>query len=645
MAKRRKQSALRDQNTNLVNEIDREMVQFEAAFSFSYEGMNQGKNLTLLQQDARVLKKAGCPLWVPGKLLLVTVCIADLIAQGLYEQVVKCLRPWMVMLEGKNSFDCTLPMICRVADEATPEEIKDIAKCITGVFFCNSTSNLFKEPHESEYPEEYYLCLAVLEGYEHFPAEDPSLYKLLTDDVVQAFDDVMKACRAVLTVYNPTPGIYGATYRDAFDLFSEASDYVMSQGLANFATSAMKCKRFANAVHSYFHLGSNDDTYADLYQAHCTLLHSMDSGSPVEILKSATEILKIADDLISWEGKIRPGGCDVLGNSLGSLVKHVWHKETEPDAEEPQRQFLLSLTQKIRNTSVPADATLDTIAACLATQTKAVAQKSALLQCNKALAEWRGDFDFLHEVATPALEACHGLKLLKESEVTVAVSFRSLLAVTIQIASASANDVSQCASFERNFKTVQHVYSLLLAMLPSTERGDESKLMIKFLRVVQASVRIKRAKSELAVDILEDHDETKRLISTLLIYDLVADYTLVKKELDDAMVLATDAATFNEVTRTQHAHMSSVVVATNDEINTQAKLLKDSLVLGLTKAKARLDKVASGTSNAKSWKEGVKVDATMDDEELKTALKVLKDAFVDAINKRVLECKEVLFII
>lgn len=56
--------------------------------------------------------------------------------------------------------------------------------------------------------------------------------------------------------------------------------------------------------------------------------------------------------------------------------------------------------------------------------------------------------------------------------------------------------------------------------------------------------------------------------------------------------------------------------------------------------KSRLDKVAGGLADGTSWKIGLKVDEDIGSDTMQAGLKVLQQAYVSAIEKRIIEVKE-----
>ena len=96
--------------------------------------------------------------------------------------------------------------------------------------FSNEVSDLFGEPVDQRGASlglPYQMAEAVPVQYRKLLAiDDDGLRASQPDDLCSAFDMVMTACRAIIAVSSPVPGLYESTAADVQAVFLAAGDDV-----------------------------------------------------------------------------------------------------------------------------------------------------------------------------------------------------------------------------------------------------------------------------------------------------------------------------------------------------------------------------------------------------------------------------------
>jgi hypothetical protein len=149
------------------------------------------------------------------------------------------------------------------------------------------------------------------------------------------------------------------------------------------------------------------------------------------------------------------------------------------------------------------------------------------------------------------------------------------------------------------------------------------------LAAMEAAVDLKTAMNELRMEIDDGGGKAETLTT----------YFVAKRKLDE-MIEKGKLTEAKGVLQQLAGNIDVAVAKMKAQIDESCTATLRLLLEEVGKKKGRLDRVAGGTDDSKSWKAGVPEDATLQCSSMQDAIKVVQEAFCSAIETRSRELNE-----
>ena len=350
---------------------------------------------------------------VPVGVQMTLTCrfLQDLIKKERFAEVASSLRPWC--LDTDPPYSDIAPRFSSLIDLCTSQASQDeAANCLLEVYYGNAGIDLFAEPCEGKSGLPAMLASAILREYESLSYDDSESEFLLClpEPIVNAMDEIMKGCRAVVAVTYPEPGYLGSAYGDVQDLFG---DRLSPSGCALFTKTAnqdrlvpavLKNKEWRSRIDTYWSDAKEDSAIAPTYNELCRGWSAYDFQDDAIVQKTFSVLPK-------WKERLRPQGCKQLIDGITQRVNTF--ADTQPLDELSTWQQAL-LTKVVLETSpLTNDTNLHKLRGTLQERLAHVEKNEALDTLGHAMVSWNSDFQGLQEIAS-AIHTLSGEPLPQE---------------------------------------------------------------------------------------------------------------------------------------------------------------------------------------------------------------------------------------
>ncbi len=364
---------------------------FEACWKLSPD-MRPTLTLEVMRTALREMKKLRRVQ--PTIEVMCTLCrlfIEECIRLHKFPEAVKSLVPWFAEQDGDNS-EIKVPEFCEKepcfsvltkmigADESLQSTL---AKEVADAFYSNNTLDLFAAPHEPDGSADPPSAFARALLDQYINSDDTSILGLPVA-IVTVVDDILKSCRALITLTDPTPGVLGSSYGDTSDVFSEELGSP-SLTQVTFASAARRSALWKSRIFSYWSEAGDDGSIAPEYARHLSRWTDADPGFAMD------EVDRVLGDIEKWTKKLRPRACDVLLSALTRTVRQAWADlgSEISQGESPVRHLVMGLAKYTKDKSVLS------IRSSLLSQAAQSARDGALARALGSLESWSTDLSLL----------------------------------------------------------------------------------------------------------------------------------------------------------------------------------------------------------------------------------------------------------
>jgi hypothetical protein len=177
-------------------------------------------------------------------------------------------------------------------------------------FFCNEVFDLFKEPTEGQPGLPAAVAAALLQELADAGEDAEKSLLDLPRPVVKALDEVLRCCKALLAVADPTPGLLGACYHDVVVVFEggkkEDPDCEQSENEVLLSKILHRSPDWKARLTSFYDDAKEDDHIARPYQGFQKQWAEQGLEPSSELIRGSLDLLK------AWRSKLRAGACDRL---------------------------------------------------------------------------------------------------------------------------------------------------------------------------------------------------------------------------------------------------------------------------------------------------------------------------------------------
>ena len=179
------------------------------------------------------------------------------------------------------------------------------AQYMFSAFFSNELFDLFNEPTEGRSGLPADLVSAVLQEY--YAADEAGEHSMLSlpKPVVAACDQILRCCKALIAVADPTPGILGSRYQDVVDVFEgSGEESSQTENEALLLRVLNKSHEWKARLSSFYDDAKDDDHIATQYQQLQDEWQASGQQPSQEHVRQTLKLVKV------WSPKVRAGGCN-----------------------------------------------------------------------------------------------------------------------------------------------------------------------------------------------------------------------------------------------------------------------------------------------------------------------------------------------
>jgi Tfp pilus assembly protein PilE len=428
--------------------------------------------------------------------------------------------------------------------------------------------------------------------------------------MVEATDEVMKGCRALVALSCATPGILGSSYQDAQDLLGQESAPTSAQLVLR--TAVWKHSEWKKRTLSFWSEASDDCTIAPLYKKRAVQWSEVSASD-----LTADMIDSTFQDIAAWQKKLRPSACDDLLNTMLAKAKFLWNDQKNDIDTTLLQALVTNLLKYVK------DSSLREVSAALQSKSASIARDLALAKFVKAMTGFQRVEDDLLEVSS-TFGAVEGSVNFTEELTMQMHNFRGHL---VEVLQTRFVQVTQRTSAESSLLQVAASIAKGFAAVLTNEKSNRCEC---FVAALELALDLKTAVSEIRME----HEDGGGVKPTTLVQ-----YFAVKRKYED----------FIEKGKLTEAKSVLVSLASSVDqfVRMSKQLIEEASAAALrlslqevAQRKGRLDRVAGGTDDGKNWKGSLDDKATLQSDDMKAALKVVEGAFCSAIDTRSRELKE-----
>ncbi len=424
---------------------------------------------------------------------------------------------------------------------------------------------------------------------------------------------MMKGARAIVALTFPEPGCLGSSYQDCVDIFSEQQS-CPTESQMTLRTAADKYTEWRRRIAVFWSEAADDCSVAPSYTARAEDW-SVDAKVSTELVKAT------AADITSWKKKLRPGGCDTLIGKMIAFVKSAWAKVAEDGESDIDTDILRTCVEALAK--ICTDPTVASIRKSLLTKSAAAAKDSALAKFLDLVGNFRPDHDVNTLISLEeAVLIVEGIP--KSTEMKQAMhNFRGFMCTCL------ANRLPLVSRGTDGDKKVLQAARSMATMFAAELTGPEyiSDKADKFLNAYRLASDVKHAAAELAQD-LDDGGSGAILLPKY--YAAMKEWTLY----------ADSHRQGNFSIDTMRTTMTEYISTVATKFTEAAASCLQTTLAECARAKGRLDKVAGGCDNGKSWKAGLEGEVALSSDRMETACKVVAQAYCTAIDTRIAELQK-----
>ena len=633
-------------DTNEYNRLEREITGFTHCLNLAPEKLRACTFASMVKdmsEARKCIRSLEFPL--PVMLKLCEKYAVGIIKRELFAEFGACIRIWHSKRDRK--FSESAPhygaLIAQRCNEA--ETFYQAAISVRDAFFSNEVSDLFSEPIDQKCSGlglPYQMAEAILSEYKKLlEFEDDSLLTSMPEDLCTVFDMVMTACRAIVAVSSPVPGLYGSSSADVqkvfiaenagndevdeefLDLFgsdAEQGDQLegnrqpvkscMDECFERLRTAAYKNAHWKARMTAYPVLGAEDASISNEYHEIVEALQQ----PPVE----AATVTNAVEKCKAWSPKLRQGACSLIYHKLQSWALSV-------AAEAKGDNDLAALVCRVATLCDPRGrhAGLQGLKTSLEKHLQHTQSELALSHLRALVQSPTEESSNIEEVSA-ALGKCKGLaihsdlahELVSFQDWTIS-RFVDAMKATLRQSPAwdarcdNSNDVILAIG---KFEAVQALGA----------QGD-----VASWSEVKAFARQCVELKDLVSGVIDNADATGDLEDGILA--ALAAHASIKAKL--ASNVAAGLGSLPYRIAVIHEHVAEFFAEKDQQLFDKIQDARQALRKELALARGRLLKVEGGKDDSTSWKAGLDQAGTLQD--AKEELMVLRDAYVDAIKKRI----------
>jgi hypothetical protein len=308
--------ATHDKDTKAIAKLTVELELFDSCWRLA---PNNRDSQTWIQLEADIKAVVKGKVTVPP-VVYIALCskyTRQLFQKQKFQEAARAFRPWRRADDSPFRLDC--PMFSTVAGSADCAE--SWAQYTLASFFSNEVFDLFKEPTEGQPGLPAAVAAALLQELADAGEDAERSLLDLPQPVVKALDEVLRCCKALLAVADPTPGLLGASYHDVVAVFegsdkNEDPDCEQSENEVLLSKVLNRSPEWKARLTSFYDDAKEDDHIARPYQG-------FQKQWAEEGLEPSSELIRGSLDLLTaWRSKLRTGACDrlpVLKSGLDGL--------------------------------------------------------------------------------------------------------------------------------------------------------------------------------------------------------------------------------------------------------------------------------------------------------------------------------------
>jgi hypothetical protein len=422
--------------------------------------------------------------------------------------------------------------------------------------------------------------------------------------------------RVIIAVASPCPGLYGSKYDDVEKILGDDNASDLDARQQSFKLAMRKSAEWRARIDNYWILGPEDRNIAPRYQQLLSKIKEKDIA--------IGDISDIFSEIVGWRKKLRPGACDMILKELCGWFVEFWK---QPDAADLcDAATCRSILECIKVTD-PRETNKD-LTALKTKATEAAMSKHSEHTVNELtkLVAGRPDLSSETDDVTKAFEACKGQSLPDALKQTVH-DYKGLLLA--EVAAFMGQDMTgQTLSYiTSKLDQAKLIFSSIVDFDGSEEFRKKAGEPDDFCAVTMKSFAI-AAQAWRSVKAIAEVESTE--LDANKMAGVLVEFQGVAANARKLQAEVADAAYGN----VQHIVAATVTLCASQNVTDSTTRTITNLKQALAKAKQKLDRVAGGTEDGKSWKAELLGHEKLTDKKMQSALEVLKKAFFESIKKR-----------
>jgi hypothetical protein len=239
--------------------------------------------------------------------------------------------------QAQTPYDVNSPKLYKLLYAAGAETNKELQEAVNFAlrqgFFSDGLCKMIAQPEEGDLRA---LCGGIIQNYEKAKESGDLVLEHVPEFVVDSFDAMYTACRALAAIAWPEPGVYSSTAEDVRRVFFLGSDEVLEWNTLQLALQASKA--FSTMMKEFTDYEKHTSQYAKQFQDTLSALKSCEA--PRLMTEAVNKAIQFSNEV---RGKLRPGAMKSIDDQFVAIAMESADELKSLDTTQLNRLVTLCL--------------------------------------------------------------------------------------------------------------------------------------------------------------------------------------------------------------------------------------------------------------------------------------------------------------